>query len=169
VSLIFAILGVSLFSGLFHRCNNPAATGYSTCRGSFIDPETGLNTTSRWANPVYAGVDGQPAYSFDNIGQAFLTVTEIMNVEGFIEVMGAAMDTTMVGEQPRANASPLNCLFFVLAILVGNFFISNVYAGVVIQSYSRSDGTAFMTPEQREWVNAKLIVRGAMQTVCFVV
>ena len=83
---------------------------------------------------------------------------EVLGLEGFVEVMASAMDTTSIDSQPELNASRYNSLFFVLSITIGTFFITELYAGVIIQSYTKSDGTAFMTEEQRQWADAKLQV-----------
>jgi hypothetical protein len=90
--------------------------------------------------------------------QAYFTINDVIGVEGFTTVMASAMDTTAIDEQPRRNASPHMSIFFVATILVGTYFITNLYAGVIVQSYSRSNGTAYMTEQQREWVIAKLHV-----------
>lgn len=157
VSLMFAIVGVSLFSGLLFRCNNPAATGATDCVGTFIDPASGLNTTSVWSNPSYSYAD-DPPYSFDDVMNAFLVVKEVQVSEGWTEVLAAAMDITAEHEQPRFNSSPGNALYFVALITIGTFFVTQLYTAVIVQSYSRSDGTAFMTEHQRQWITAKLKV-----------
>lgn len=156
VSLIFAIMGVSLFSGLFYRCNNPAATSRADCVGWFIDPTTGVNTSAIWANPTYSNMHGNPPFSFDDVANAFLLVKEVQVTEGWAEVLAAGMDTTSDGLQPRFKATKWNALYFVGVITVGTFFVSQLYTGVIVQSYSKSAGTAFMTPEQRKWILTKM-------------
>lgn len=158
VSLIFAIMGVSLFSGLFYRCNNPGASGRADCVGWFVDPTTGVNTSAVWSNPTYAGLVGNPPFSFDDIWNAFLVVKEVQVTEGWTEVLAAGMDTTAEDVQPEFNASRWNALYFIGVVTVGTFFVSQLYTGVIVQSYSKSAGTAFMTPEQRRWILTKMQV-----------
>ncbi len=69
VTILFAILGVSLLSGMFLRCNNPAVRFKDQCVGTFLDPVTGVNTTARWSNPSYAEDSRGVAYSFDDFVQ----------------------------------------------------------------------------------------------------
>lgn len=159
ISIMFAIMGVSLFSGMFYSCNNPAASGQADCVGTFIHPTTGLNTTAIWSNPAYMGFIDDPKYSFDDVLNAYLVVKEVQVTEGWTEVLAASMDVTSIGEQPRFNASRMNAFFFIAIIAVGTFFVMQLYTGVIVQSYSRSEGTAFMTDNQRHWIQSKLQVR----------
>lgn len=52
-------------------------------------------------------------------------------------------------------------LFFVAYIIVGAFFITNLFVGVVISSYNRESerlGKDFLlTKEQRKWIETKLL------------
>jgi Ion transport protein len=157
VSLMFAIVGVSLFSGLLLRCNNPAATGVHDCVGTFVDVTTGENTSAVWSNPSYGGLN-DPPFSFDDILNAFLVVKEVQVTEGWTEVLSATVDITAEDQQPQFNASPMNSLYFVALLTIGTFFVAQLYTGVIVASYSRSDGTAFMTEQQRDWIVAKLTV-----------
>jgi hypothetical protein len=158
VMVMFAILGVSLFSGMLSRCNNPAARTKAECVGHFVDSVTNATTAAMWSNPIYSGDLGGVPYSFDSFPESYLTVNDIIGIEGFTDVLYSVMAVTSEDEQPRANASPFMALYIVSVIFVGTFFLLNVYAGVIVQSYARSDGTAFMTIQQREWVNTKLMV-----------
>jgi hypothetical protein len=118
---------------------------------------------ARWVNPTYEGIARLPAFSFDNVAEAFLTISEVINIEGFTDVMSAAMDVTSKERQPSRNAAAANAAFFVVVIVIGTFFVSNLYAGVIVQSFSRSGGTAFLKPEQREWLYTKRKVRARLQ------
>ncbi len=159
VSIMFAIMGVSLFSGLFYSCNNPDALGKQDCVGTFTHPVTGMNTTAVWSNPAYAGFTDNPKYSFDDLWNAFLVVKEVQVTEGWTEVLASSMDVTDYGKQPEFNASRMHAFFFIAVIAIGTFFVMQLYTGVIVQSYSRSEGTAFMTDTQRQWIQAKLQVR----------
>jgi hypothetical protein len=159
-TVMFAILGVSLFSGLFFRCNNPAAATRADCVGTFVDG-SGATVEAAWANPRYTG-GGGVGFSFDNFYEAYLTVNDVIGIEGFTDVLASVMDVTKIDSQPRRDASPWMALYIVAVIFLGTFFIINLYAGVIVQSYSRSNGTAFMTMQQREWVNTKLMVRPSL-------
>ena len=115
--------------------------------------------TAQWANPTYADISDNPSFNFDDLGSAYLTVVEVIGLEGFVEVMGAAMDTTALDSQPKFGDSPLHSLYFVAVITIGTFFITELYAGVIIQSYTKADGSAFLTDEQRLWAEEKSRLR----------
>ena len=159
VTVMFSILGVTLFAGALASCNNPAATGKADCVGLFTDPTTNATVAAVWSNPVYSGDSGTDSFSFDDFVQSYLTVTDVIGIEGFTDVLYSVMAVTGVDSQPRGNASPFMALYIVAVIFIGTFFLLNVYAGVIVQSYAKSDGTAFMTQQQREWLNTKIAVR----------
>lgn len=160
IDVMFAIMGVSLFSGLFYQCTNPAILTEAECFGEFTDPNTGFPAMAVWTNPSYRLYPGNfsndPTYSFDDVASGFLLVKEIIVTEGWTEVLGQGMDITSPGLNHQYNNSRMNALFFMAIITVGTFFAQQLYTGVIVKSYSKSDGTAFMTPSQRMWVNAKL-------------
>ncbi len=166
VTVIFAILGVSLFSGKLFRCNNPAASGRLDCVGTFIDAVTNQSVAAVWSNPTYENIAGATGFSFDDFIQSYLTVTDVIGIEGFTDVLYSVMSVTSIDYQPVAKASSVMALYIVSVIFIGTFFLLNVYAGVIVQSYSRSDGTAFMTVQQREWMNTKLAVRNVYLLLC---
>ena len=218
VFLIFGILGVSLFAGMFYQCNDPMCgpsaltptdyqravldpswgatdggitskgfeardaaaeevpvggsfdgfqetcapypkgTGikftnlngteqYSCCAeqycvGHFINPETGLLTPRTWSSP---------RYSFDTVGLALQTLFECATTEGFLLVMYQMGDMTYEGLQPAYMYSSGFMLYMIVFILIGSFFIIQLFIGVTIEAYNQSSGLAFTTVEQYEW------------------
>ena len=156
---MFAVLGVSLYSGVLFQCNNPDAKGKADCVGSFFDAATNATVEAVWANPTYSGDTGTSGFSFDDFVQSYLTVTDIIGLLGISDVLYAVMAITGPDLQPQANESPANALFVIVVVIVGAFFLLNMYTGVIVQGYSRSDGTLFLTPQQREWVETKHLVR----------
>lgn len=67
--------------------------------------------------------------------------------------------TFQVGLQPGYRENYMNQMFFVLFILLGSFFILNLFIGVIIDNFNRlkqqyEDGAhIFLTSEQRNWIN----------------
>jgi hypothetical protein len=53
-------------------------------------------------------------------------------------------------------------IFFVLTIIVGNFFLMNLFIGVIITKYNRQKelaGKDFMlTDEQKQWVQDRMMI-----------
>ena len=116
VYIIFAILGLNLFAGLFKRCklllsslavraawhsppppslfsgNDDSITHKDECVGTFM--LDGQSVERVWENPRYGDIEDLIPFSFDNFGQAYLTLMEILTLEGFTDVIAAAMDIT---------------------------------------------------------------------------
>jgi len=64
--------------------------------------------------------------------------------------------------EPISQHRPHIALFFIAFIIVGSFFILNLFVGVVISTYNREKeklGKFFLlTEEQKKWLEAKLMV-----------
>ena len=48
------------------------------------------------------------------------------------------MDVRGVGNQPKREASRWHVLYFVLFMVVGNFFILNLFIGIILENFSRN-------------------------------
>ena len=92
-----------------------------------------------------------PRYHFDNVVSATRVLFECATTEGFLDVMYSMMDVTAVGLQPVREYSPGYCVYMIFFILVGSFFIIQLFIGVTIESYNQSSGMAFKTVEQHSW------------------
>ena len=149
--LVFGMFATQLFAGLFWYCTDPDATGYDTCLGTWFDPNYNFEEREKlWVNP---------GGNFDNIIVALGTFFSISTTEGWVDVMYSGMDATAVGEQPKEDNQRYMGLFFVLFMLVGSFFILNLFAGVVIDNFVTVEeeitGTAYLSDTQREWMKLK--------------
>lgn len=76
-------------------------------------------------------------------------------------IMYRAMDSRGPDLVPGYKTNPYQTLFFVAFIIVGAFFITNLFVGVVITSYNRESenlGKHFLlTAEQKKWIETKLL------------
>jgi hypothetical protein len=72
------------------------------------------------------------------------------------------VDATEIGMQPIVNHRQAWTLFFIAFMLVGTFFIIQLFVGVVIEHFNRMkeklDGTFLLSSTQREW----LLINDAM-------
>lgn len=63
---------------------------------------------------------------------------------------------------PMQYSSPFYSIFFLLFIIIGCFFITNLFVGVVISTYNRESeklGNHFLlTKDQKEWLEARMLV-----------
>ncbi|KAF9908370.1 calcium channel protein, partial [Lobosporangium transversale] len=148
----FAIYGMRMFSGLFYSCNDTSddIRTMNDCVGTFLDPHTKLLKPRVWSNPE--------VYSFDNFGASFLILLEIVSQEGWSGVMETARNIVGLGMQPSQDYSRYNGIFFVLFNLSGGYFVTSLFVAIVIENYTKRTGTAFMTANQRRWMDLKKLL-----------
>ncbi|KAG0090940.1 calcium channel protein [Podila epicladia] len=149
----FAIYGMRMFSGLFFSCNDDSDAIHSIydCVGNYNTTD-GLLVPRVWSNPH--------EYSFNNFGASFLILFEIVSQEGWTGVMNTARNIAGLGLQPSQDASRYNGIFFVLYNLAGGYFVSALFVAIVIENYTKRTGTAFMTANQRRWMDLKKLLGG---------
>jgi len=78
--------------------------------------------------------------------------------DGWEEFMWAGMDVRGVDVAPERNDHSANSLFFIAWMIVGSFVALNLFVGAIVDNFTRikqeTEGSATMTPEQQQWVNA---------------
>jgi hypothetical protein len=104
---------------------------------------------------------------FDNVWESLLCLFEMSTTEGWPTVMWNAVDAGSVGRQPVFAQSFSNISFFIVFLIVGNFFVLNLFVGSVIDEYLTLEseekdeklaqgeeyhkGDQFLTEGQIEW------------------
>eukprot|EP01062_Namystynia_karyoxenos_P079240 TRINITY_DN8319_c1_g3_i1.p1 TRINITY_DN8319_c1_g3~~TRINITY_DN8319_c1_g3_i1.p1 ORF type:complete len:2368 (+),score=863.33 TRINITY_DN8319_c1_g3_i1:64-7104(+) len=172
VWLIFGILGVQSFGGMFYRCGLDAYGDQET--------EEGRGNTKQGANASFIftaadclnrtkceGIDDRACRwmnynsNFDDIFAAFVTLFEISSLEGWVQVMYLGIDTVGPYQAPRRDNSPFAALYFLIFVVFGAFFIINMFIGVLIDTYynekekAQEDGKRSMfslDDEQIRWI-----------------
>jgi len=86
-------------------------------------------------------------------------------LEGWLVVMYSGVDAQEeLDMQPLRDTNQWACIFFVIFIIVGSFFVMNLFVGVTIDKFNemkeKQEGkSVFLTNEQRNWVSIqKLLV-----------
>jgi hypothetical protein len=153
--VVFGILGVQLFGGRFYACNDEAITTREACTGEYYPDGHGSAPEPRvWANPKFG--------SFDSLPDASLLLFEMQGLEGWPDVMFSGIDAVDVGIAPIRNHNPAAALYFMTWIVVGAFFILNLFIGVIVDRFDEikktEDGLKIMTPEQQQWVHAQYLM-----------
>ncbi|XP_026668925.1 muscle calcium channel subunit alpha-1 isoform X5 [Ceratina calcarata] len=131
VIIIYAIIGLELFSGKMHK----------TCRHNI--------TGALMEDPVPCGTGGYqcenegPGYScskqfwdgpnwgitnFDNFGLAMLTVFQCVTLEGWTDVLYSIED---------AMGSSWQWIYFISMVILGAFFVMNLILGVLSGEFSK--------------------------------
>jgi hypothetical protein len=104
--LTFALLGMGLFMGKFYSCS-----GGDEAMAELSKIEC-LAQGGTWSNPPY---------SFDNIGESMRTLFICSTLEGWVDIMHAAMDVSEVDEAPILNNGYGNFVFSGLLQCLAHF------------------------------------------------
>jgi len=131
------------YGGARWSCTNADA---SETKLSFCEPTSFEHS---WTIPS--------TYDFDNIGSSVLALFEMATLEGWLVVMYSGVDAAGEDKHPVRDYNPSACVFFVIFIIVGSFFVMNLFVGVTIDKFNemkeKQEGkSVFLTAEQRNWV-----------------
>ncbi|KAI9674671.1 MAG: calcium channel protein [Caeruleum heppii] len=153
----FAIYGLNLFNGQMQQCNDLGQASAITnltadCVGEY------LSNPYSW-DILAPRVVANPYYDFDNFGGALFILFQIVSQEGWTDVMWQAESVTGVNRQPRAFASRGNAVFFVVFNLLGAVFVLTLFVSVFMRNYTEQTGVAFLTAEQRSWLELRKLLR----------
>ncbi|XP_057317031.1 sodium channel protein 60E-like isoform X2 [Hydractinia symbiolongicarpus] len=151
--LIFSIMGYNLFGGQFWYCIDANGNKLNL---SVIDTKADcLNETNQALNYTWINKN----INFDTSINGFLALFQTATLEGWFEAMADAQDIRGVEKQPGYQEAFESQIFFVVFIILGAFFILNLFIGVIIDNFNRlkqqyEDGVGiFLTPGQRNWIN----------------
>ncbi|KAI9677265.1 MAG: calcium channel protein [Trizodia sp. TS-e1964] len=152
----FAIYGLNLFNGKMKSCNDfgpkSQIVSLSDCVGEF--------NSSPFSWDVLAPRQvSNPYYDFDTFGGSLFVLFQIVSQEGWIDVMWSAQSITGIGLQPSPFASQGNAVFFVIFNLLGSVFVLTLFVSVFIRNYTEQTGVAFLTSEQRSWLELRKLLR----------
>ncbi|OBZ90459.1 Calcium-channel protein cch1 [Choanephora cucurbitarum] len=152
----FALYGQNIFMGLFYLCNDDendkAVCVYEDALGTQepMPDDTSIYMPRVWTNPY--------VYSFDSFWSSLLILFEIASGEGWIDVLTTSMSITGKDMAPQADASQLWGIYFMVYNLAGSVFVISLFLGVVIENFTKRNGTAFLTSDQRRWLDLKKLL-----------
>ncbi|KAM0445123.1 hypothetical protein ACHAO4_009925 [Trichoderma viride] len=152
----FAIYGLNLFNGLLVSCNDSGdnISTLTQCFGEFNSTPYSNN----W--PMLAPrVASNPYFGFDDFGSSLFTLFQIVSQEGWVDVSFAAQAITGLGMQPQNLANQGNAMFFVVFNLLATVFILTLFISVFMRNYTEQTGVAFLTAEQRSWLELRKLLR----------
>ncbi|XP_023163091.2 voltage-dependent calcium channel type D subunit alpha-1 isoform X7 [Drosophila hydei] len=131
VIIIYAIIGLELFSGKLHKTCRDEVTGeyeeeVRPCGIGRNCPE-GMKCYGNWAGPN-SGIT-----NFDNFGLAMLTVFQCVTLEGWTDVLYYIQD---------AMGSDWQWMYFISMVILGAFFVMNLILGVLSGEFSKERNKA---------------------------
>lgn len=148
-----AIYALNLFNGQMVECNDDNFSGNLTnCVGEYAGSPYNWEV---WAPRVAKN----PYYDFDNFGDSLFILFQIVSQEGWIDVQESAMKIVGPGIQPEDDAAPGNGFFFVVFNLLGAVFVLTLFVSVFMRNYTEQTGVAFLTAEQRSWLELRKLLR----------
>lgn len=144
--LVFAIIGVGLFAGKLYCCSNTLYETRGDCEKS------GFN----WKNS---------RFNYDNIAEAMITLFVVISQESWPNLMNQGIDAKGVDTCPVKNYNPLASIYFISYLVIGNFFLINLFTAVVFEKFNNAKRKTmlpvytFLNKSQVLWMEMqKLIV-----------
>ncbi|GMF33384.1 unnamed protein product [Phytophthora lilii] len=185
VFMIFSILAVNNFKGKFYSCQGDVFDALASAQQAFIiSPRAWTNLTvveQDWFKNAPTEMIERAFWSeggltsrdmcflfgatwaktipqnFDNVIHGIQTFFEMTTTEGWVTIMLTSIDATEIDMQPIPNYRERWAFFFIAFILVGTFFVMQLFVGVVIENFNnmkeKLDGTYLLSHIQREWLN----------------
>ena len=188
--LIFASFGVNFLKGTLYHCDGerfqllsadlvayltyPREWGSlnskeqswfdldsTSCMASDWDPLT-IPSSKEVCNCLVPGewVEVIPQ-NFNNVLNGMALLFEISTTEGWVDVMYAAVDQRGIEAQPVRDNNMLWAAFFVVFLIIGAFFVLELFVGVTINNFNKirdSTGRGLMTEAQKEWATTQAFV-----------
>jgi len=146
--IIFGIIGTNYNKGALYECQQ--------IKFQMLSLEHKwdcLNSGGEWTNSQW---------NFDRLSESLFSMFTMSTTVGWAQFMYQGIDIVKVDFQPQRNYQTAKGLFYVFFIIVGNFFILNLFVGVVISNYNREKeklGKDFMLSKgQKKWLETKLML-----------
>ncbi|ODV98157.1 hypothetical protein PACTADRAFT_47961 [Pachysolen tannophilus NRRL Y-2460] len=149
--LPFAIWGLNIFNGRLGYCLDGTSVK-SECHSEYT------NEIFKW-DIVSPNVYVNPQLAFNSFFPSFLTLFEIVSLEGWVDLLENLMNSTGVGTVPSTFATPVNAIYIVLFNFLSIVFILTLFVSVIINNYSRTTGRAYLTSEQSAWYEVEKILK----------
>ncbi|KAL7628229.1 calcium channel protein [Parahypoxylon ruwenzoriense] len=150
----FAIYALNLFHGKLLQCNDGDLTNLIDCFGEYESSPSNPD----W--PLLAPrVASNPYFDFDDFASSLFVLFQIVSQEGWVDVSFAVQAITGPGTQPQDMAAQGNAMFFVVFNLLGTVFVLTLFISVFMRNYTEQTGVAFLTAEQRSWLELRKLLR----------
>ncbi len=100
-----------------------------------------------------------PAFNFDNIAYAMMSLFYLATVAGWVDFMETTMDITGVDQSPLLDSFPESQVYYFFFTIVFSTFMLNLFIGVLGNAFSETAGTNLITPSQTKWIRACAMLR----------
>ncbi|KAL9052768.1 MAG: hypothetical protein Q9162_005188 [Coniocarpon cinnabarinum] len=150
----FAIYGLNLFYGQMSSCNdqNAPISSLNDCVNEY------MSSPNNWDVLAPRQVTND-WFNFDTFGASLFTLFQIVSQEGWVDVMWRAVSIVGPGQQLQNFHAQGNAVFFVMFNLLGAVFVLTLFVSVFMRNYTEQTGVAFLTTDQRSWLELRKILR----------
>ncbi|EGR30825.1 hypothetical protein IMG5_122970 [Ichthyophthirius multifiliis] len=151
--LMFAILSISLIGNRMSYCQ-----GLNEFYG--VNQQQCLQTCAQRTDCRWSTYDT----NFDNIISSMTTLYIISSLENWPGIMFQAIDSNLPEIGPVKDNYQIIQYFFVSFILVGSFFLVNLFVGVIFLNFNkaqqseRRQSSLFLTEEQSRWIEFQQMI-----------
>lgn len=139
--VILGVMGMNFFKGLFYQCEDIHGEVLA------LDKVNCTGVDLAWKNPDVA--------HFDHIGAAVLALFEMSSMEMWPDIMLRGMDIAGPDLGPQRDVSAAYAIYFVIVIILGNFFFFSLVSGAVVNAFITAQkdvrGDFLITQEQLVW------------------
>ncbi|SSD58334.1 related to Calcium-channel protein CCH1 [Saccharomycodes ludwigii] len=146
----FAVWGIHLLRGRLGVCNDNSL-GLASCYNEFS------STVYNW-DILMPRVYQEPPLQFNSFSKAFKSLFEIVSLEGWVDLLENAMNSSGVGSPTATFATPENGIFVILFNFVSIVFILTFFVSLIITHHSKSTGTAFYTIKEKSWLEVSKLL-----------
>jgi hypothetical protein len=173
VWMIFAIVGMNLFSGKLYYCTDSVVKFRSECVGVFVpeveNPVAPRMAISQAGTPAAGMSQGLSVRewlahgsTFDNFFEALVTLNEINSFQEWPNTAWIAVDSTEVDQQPYEGNGPYYVLYFMAFIIISQYMFMNLFIGVIFTSFAlvkaTQSGKDIMTRRQMCWLHISQMI-----------
>jgi len=139
---VFGVIGLQSLSGRVSYCVDADGNGVD------VNKVTCLADGLEWV---------LPPNNYDNIFSSMLTFFEVSTLEMWPDIMFASLDSSdeidgVLSLDRREHLS----LLFITFIFITTFFVMNLFISVIVRQFNeqklKTEGSANLTDEQKEWV-----------------
>ena len=158
--LVFSLMGMGLFSGMFHFCSTQDLLNYSQ------DPAVAYPGGKRECVGYFVRDDGvliqrawdTPPYHFDTFLNSIKTLNVVSTFK-VVNVMHHSFDITEFNFSPRQNATLSSFFFFALYIFIGGLFVMNLFVGFIVDGFNYQRGSSDVEVHYNKFVRQLTLSR----------
>jgi Ion transport protein len=157
--IMFAILGMNMMQDKMGYCSVPNDSSFDF---HGVSKDQCIN--------VYGGQWNIYDWNYDNIINALISLFILSTMESWPDQLASALDANDASIGPIYMGSPYNGVFFVVFILVGSFFLMNLFVGVIFVQFSdeqqkeKESKFYMVTDDQMRWIMIQDMIATAEPT-----